>query len=160
MQAFVTWLKATPLSLALQAQGDWLWPLSETLHFIGLCLVIGIAGLFDVRLLGWMKKVPFSAARALLPWAIAGLMLNLVTGLVFIVSDPQQYLVKGIFWAKVTFLVIAGVNAFLFEWLLRRRTEAFALDADTPNAFKLAGMISLIAWFGVLICGRLIPFLR
>ena len=30
----------------------WVWPLCETLHFVGLALVIGVAGFFDLRLMG------------------------------------------------------------------------------------------------------------
>jgi hypothetical protein len=51
-------LQSTSVSLFLQSQSAWLWPLSETLHFIGLALLIGATGFFDLRLLGFMKRLP------------------------------------------------------------------------------------------------------
>lgn len=58
--AFAAWLQATPLSLAFQAQAPWLWPLCESLHFVGLALLVGVAGFVDVRLLGLIRA---AAAR-------------------------------------------------------------------------------------------------
>ena len=40
MDAFVEWLRATPLSQAI-VFSIWIWPACETIHFIGLTLVIG-----------------------------------------------------------------------------------------------------------------------
>ena len=32
----------------------WGWPICESLHFLGLCLLIGAIGLFDLRLMGFV----------------------------------------------------------------------------------------------------------
>ena len=52
MADFVTWLRMTAVSEAFRAPQAWLWPLFESVHFLGLALVLGIAGFFDLRLLG------------------------------------------------------------------------------------------------------------
>ena len=39
METLIQWLQATQLSLWIN-QSTWVWPLCETLHFIGLTLVI------------------------------------------------------------------------------------------------------------------------
>ena len=51
----VTTLKATTLSHWM-IQLTWLWPLCETLHFVGLALLIGVVGLLDLRLLGFFRR--------------------------------------------------------------------------------------------------------
>ena len=51
----VPWLKATAVSQAMTTS-PWLWPVCETLHFIGLALLVGAAGLFDLRLLGLARR--------------------------------------------------------------------------------------------------------
>ena len=51
----------------------WGWPTMESLHFLGLCLLIGGVGTFDLRLLGVAKRVPIAAVHHLIPWGIAGL---------------------------------------------------------------------------------------
>ena len=86
--ALVTWLQATPLSQAIVSV-PWIWPVAETLHFVGLALVLGIAGFFDARLIGWFRQVPVRAAHDLMPYAIAGLLINLVTDLMYRLIDPR-----------------------------------------------------------------------
>ena len=76
MDVVVAWLKGTTLSQAIVTH-IWVWPLCESLHFIGLALVIGIVGFFDLRLMGFMKRVPVGAIRDLMPLAILGFGLNL-----------------------------------------------------------------------------------
>jgi hypothetical protein len=158
MDALAVWLKATALSQSLNAT-LWVWPACETLHFIGLTLVIGIAGFFDLRLMGFLTRVPVSAARQLMPFAMFGFLINLVTGAVFVIMLPEQYVNNGAFWAKLAFLTVAGVNALMFEVALGTRTLNLGAGEDTPAAAKAVGAISLIAWFGVLYWGRMLPYL-
>ena len=50
----------------------WGWPIIESLHFFGLCLLIGTVGLFDLRMLGFVKAIPLSAMHKLVPVGVAG----------------------------------------------------------------------------------------
>jgi hypothetical protein len=45
----------------------------------------------NLRLLGVMKQVSFQALHRLLPWAMLGLTINVVTGMVFVIAIPGQY---------------------------------------------------------------------
>ena len=67
------------------------WPALETLHFIGLSLLIGGVLLIDLRMLGVMKNVSFSTLHRLLPWTILGFCVNAVTGMLFFAAAPGQY---------------------------------------------------------------------
>jgi hypothetical protein len=50
----------------------WVWPLCETIHFIGLAMVVGIAGFFDLRLLGFFNRVPISVRNSCLGrWSVS-----------------------------------------------------------------------------------------
>jgi hypothetical protein len=57
----------------------WIWPAFETLHFIGLCLLFGIAALGDFRMLGIIRAVPFRGLHRLLPWGVLEFGVNLLT---------------------------------------------------------------------------------
>ena len=116
---FASWLHTTPISVVFQHQVAWLWPTCETLHFAGLSLLLGVVGLFDLRLMGFMKRVPISVVKDFMPWALAGFSLNLLTGVIFVVSEPARYFANPTWWLKVTFLIIAGLNAFIFRDGLR-----------------------------------------
>ena len=156
---FASWLHKTPISLALQQQVSWLWPFCETLHFAGLALLLGVAGMFDLRLMGFMRRVPIAVVKGFMPWAMAGFALNLLTGIIFIVSEPAQYFGNPTWWLKVAFLVIAGLNALVFETAYGARAAALPVGEDTPVALKLIAMVSFLSWFGVLWAGRMLPFL-
>jgi hypothetical protein len=158
MDAFVAWLQATRLSQAI-VFSTWVWPACETLHFMGLALVIGIVGFFDVRLIGFFRRVPVAAARELMPFAIGGFFVNLLTGLVFLIGHPEQYAHNVAWWAKVGFLALAGANALVFETTMGPRVTSIGADGDTPAAAKLIGVVSLVSWFGVLYWGRMLPFI-
>ena len=54
---FASWLHKTPISVALQHQVAWLWPMCETMHFAGLALLLSTLGLYGV--------LSFSALRRL-----------------------------------------------------------------------------------------------
>ena len=158
MNVFVAWLESTTLSRAIVSY-RWLWPLCEIIHFVGLTLVIGIAGFFDVRLMGFMKRVPISAARDLMPLAIAGFLLNLATGATFFIGTPHQYVGNVAWWAKRGCLVLAGLNAMFFETTVGTRTMNLGAGDDTPRSAKVVGAVSLVSWLGVLYWGRMLPYI-
>jgi hypothetical protein len=155
-----TWLQATALSHAMVTQ-PWLWAICETLHFVGLALLIGTAGVFDLRLLGFIKRVSLGAVMDLRGWAALGLLINLVTGVMFMTGAPSQYLHNAAWWWKVAFIAVAGLNIAVFE--LRPGTRALVASVgandDTPLRLKLAGGVSLFSWFAVLYFGRMLPFI-
>ena len=64
----------------------WAWPTCQTLHFMGLSLLMGVVFVVDLRVLGVMKNVSFAAVHRLLPWGMLGFGLNLFTGMC--ISSP------------------------------------------------------------------------
>jgi len=155
---FATWLRATPISEAIRVV-PWLWPLCEILHFTGLSLLVGVAGFFDLCLLGFMPRIPISAAWSLMPWAKAGFAIAAVTGAIFFVGAPDQYVNNGAFYGKVAFLLLANLNAVYFEAAYRKRVERQELDARPPNAFRIIAGLSIFSWFFVIYWGRMLPFI-
>ena len=51
---------------------SWGWPTVESLHFLGLSLLIGCIGLWDLRLLGVARGIPMDALHRLVPWGVGG----------------------------------------------------------------------------------------
>jgi hypothetical protein len=158
MDAFVEWLRATPVSQTIVYK-IWIWPLCETLHFVGLAMVIGIAGFFDLRLVGFFRQIAVDDVRELMPLAATGFLINLVTGSIFFIGHPEQYVHNPAWWWKVAFLGLAGFNALMFQVLVGKSTVGLRPGTDTPSAAKAIGAVSLISWFAVLYFGRMLPFL-
>jgi hypothetical protein len=137
----------------------WAWPIAESAHFIGLCLLVGSIGAFDLRLLGVMKRVPIGAAHRFIPWGLAGFAINICSGLLFLLTEPDQYILNPSFHLKVLFLTIAGVNAGTF-YLTSWRTVFGGEVYEAPRRAKVIAAISLSAWVAVIICGRMLTFFR
>ena len=133
------------------------WPSLETLHFIGLTLLIGVILLIDLRMLGVMKDIAFPALHRLLPWAILGFGTNLVTGMLFFVAAPEQYDRNIAFVWKMILVILAGANALYFTLV----DEAWALKPgdDAPFTAKAVAMSAIALWLGVLYFGSMLPFL-
>ena len=108
----IEWLRHSTLS-ALVTGNKWIWPVLETLHFLGLSLLIGTIGAFDLRLLGLGKGLRPGLLSRLLPWGIAGFALNVVTGILFFVGEPANYVHNIAFYFKMTFVVLADQRADL-----------------------------------------------
>ena len=140
----------------------WAWPAVESLHFLGLSLLIGAVGVFDLRMLGMAKSISIAALHRLVPWGVLGYLLNVTTGMLFFVSAPDQYLYNPAFQLKVGCLLIAGSNVILFYGVVwpRIRESTSRTTNAAPFAARLCGAISLTAWLGVITFGRLITFYR
>ncbi len=156
MQDAADWLAATQLSVFLQQQPVWAYAAAETLHFFGLTLLLGTVGVFDLRVLGVAKAIPPAALHKLIPWGIAGFLINLTTGAAFVIAHPHQYAFNLGFRVKVALILIAGLNVLLFYGTAFREVKEMPAGADATARGKLITGISLSSWMGVLILGGLI----
>ena len=135
----------------------WGWPASETVHFIGLCLLFGVVLVVDLRMLGFMPGIPFSTLHRLLPWGVLGFGINVVTGILFFIGAPPDFYVNNsAFIWKLALILVAGANALYFTVF----EQAWTVDAgDTPSmAAKVAAASGILLWTGVIFCGQMLPF--
>lgn len=157
MRTFGLWLKGTTLSAFVTGQ-PWVWPTCEVLHFMGLAMVVGVTLVLDLRLLGLLRRLPVGPLVDLLPWAVGGFVVNLVTGALFFIGEPLQYLFNPVFWWKMGFIAAAGINAGAFEGLLRHRVTTLQPGDEAPRGARVVAAVSLFCWAAVMWCGRMLPF--
>jgi uncharacterized membrane protein len=136
---------------------EWVWPASETLHFLGLCLLFTVVLVVDLRILGLAKAIPTSTLFKILPWGMLGFGINVVTGMAFFIAAPQQYTGNVVFFWKLVFIVLAGANALYF--LLFDEAWTTAPNGDAPLRSKVVAFYAIVLWIGVLFCGHMLPFL-
>jgi hypothetical protein len=136
----------------------WLWPLLEILHFVGLSLLLGAMLVIDIRLAGFVQKMHIQRTHDLLPVAGIGFLINTLTGVLFFVGDPARYAINVGFQIKMLLVLIAGLNALWFAIKINPEMHRWDPYADTNIAAKTVAYVSLVAWFGVLLLGRLIPY--
>jgi hypothetical protein len=157
------WLEPVLRQTALGAyvrNAKWAWPILESLHFFGMSLLIGTVGVFDLRLLGFARGIPYRALHRLIPLGIGGFALNATTGLGFLTAMPDQYLYNRAFLAKLCWMMVAGLNVAFFYARAFRHLDAAPADGPPPLGARIAGGVSLTAWVGVMAAGRLLTFFR
>jgi len=142
---------------------DWLWPLGEIIHFVGMALLIGSIGILDLRLLGIGKGIPFAKLEVFVPLAITGFLANAITGTLFVVANPTggpaAYLTNLAFQTKVILMLLAGINALAFYFLgVSRELAALPADAAAPPRARTIAAASLFLWVFVIVFGRLIMY--
>ena len=154
--AFFEWLGNTPWSIAL-LESLWVYPLVETTHVLTLCLFLGLIATLDLRLLGLtLRRVPVSeVAGRLLPWALGGFALMVVSGLLLFYSHPVRAYENIFFRVKIVMLVLAGLNAFVFHTTVYRRVTDWDRAPIAPLRERVAGYLSLVLWCGVVVGGRM-----
>lgn len=138
----------------------WGWPTVESLHFLGLSMLIGAVGLFDLRMLGLARGIPMGALHRMIPWGVGGYVLNAVTGFLFVTSAPDQYLFNPAFQIKLSLMAVAGLNVLFFYRFVFARVQTSPGEAHAPRSAKVAAAVSLACWVGVIVCGRLITYYR
>jgi hypothetical protein len=135
----------------------WVWPTCETLHFIGLTLLLGVVLLVDLRVMGVLKGVSFASLHRLLPWAAFGFGLNVITGMFFFVGIPGQYVHNVSFYWKIGLVMLAGLNALYFT--LFDEPWSLGPGEDAPLSARIAAVSAMVLWVGVLYFGSMLPFL-
>lgn len=155
----MTWMKESALH-GFITQNGWVWPILESLHFLGLCLLLGSLIFVDMRVLGFNKKAPLREIHAFVPLTIIGFSLNAITGLMFLFGDPFRYFPNVAFQYKMLLVFYAGLNVLYFEMRVHPQIKREGNAANLTLDAKIVAGASLVFWVGVIILGRMIPYLE
>ena len=156
---FCQWLADSSGSIALH-ESLYMYPLVESAHVLTLCLFLGMAIMFDLRLLGLtLTRVPITEIkRRLGPWMIAGFVVMVITGALLFYAIPVRSYQSLWFRLKVIALILAGLNAFVFHAGIDRKVAEWDLAATPPPAARRAGATSLLLWAVIVVAGRMIAY--
>jgi len=151
---------AQELALYLLGNVPGLPPLAQTLHILGISVVMGSIVMVDLKFLGVAlpsQNVSEMIAR-LMPWTWWALPLNAVTGLLFVVARPFRYFYNPVFGIKFSLLVPAVVLAFVVYQLNRRELGYWEHSLARRVSGRVIAALSLVLWVGVVMAGRWIAY--
>jgi hypothetical protein len=155
------WLGATSFSIGIR-ESTWVYPIIESVHVLSLCLFVGFALVWDLRLIGiTFKRVTVSDIQnRIMPWTAFGFVLMAISGVLLFASDPVRFYGNIFFRVKAIALVLAGLNAFIFHSTTGApgRLGVWDSAALTPRGAKTAGIISIVLWAVIIVVGRLIAY--
>ncbi len=150
MHQFCQWLYSSGMGTAIR-QSIWVFPIIETVHVLGIALLVGTVSILDLRLLGLiLKREPVSAiAQQILPLTWAGFAVMFITGFLLFAAEAADCYGNMAFRIKMLLIPLAGLNALVFHRNPVTRWRA-----------RMAGGFSMSLWIGIICAGRAIAYLQ
>ena len=156
MQDLLAWLEATGVARMVQ-ESTWGYPIVLSLHAVGMAILAGVVLMMNFRVLGLAPGIPLSAMRPIFRFALAGLLLNVVTGSMLFVANADAFYESTPFRLKMLSLLVG-----LTLWLQMSRSilvPAGPVQSRLQsNRIRLMAALSTLAWISVVVMGRLIAY--
>jgi hypothetical protein len=136
------------------------------IHSIGMAAIVGLLLVLDFRVLGYATAIPISAFRKFTPYAWAGFLLNLISGVLLFASTASRLVSNWPFLAKMACIVAAGATTYLL-WRELQNHNAADFDADSRGGVallvasshaKALASLSTGLWLAAIVFGRLIAY--
>ena len=155
--SMLEWIQSTDVSIAIR-EGGLPYPIIGGVHLLTIALFGGMLLATDLRLLGWvMRGRPFSDVwHQFRPWKRIGFVMIVATGLLLAWAEPVRLYRSPSFWIKMSLFALVGVHALVFRRKVYGDPEK--LDGIISRRAKLAALLSLALWAGLVVTGRFIAF--
>jgi hypothetical protein len=159
LRPWFEWLDALPTSIAIR-ESIYGYSILLTAHVVAMAVFAGLVLMMDLRLVGIAyRRIPVSEIqRRLFPWQMTGMFFSALTGGILFFGQPMRYYGKVFFWSKMLLMVIAGVNALWFHQTTYKSVVRWDNAWVPPTGAKVAGVVSIVLWAGVVLFGRLTAY--
>jgi hypothetical protein len=153
------WLERSRLAEVVRV-APFLYPLLESLHVLGIALLVGSAILVDLRLLGIGRHaLPVTTvARYLLPVSRVGFVLVALTGFAMFSGIARAVAGSAAAPWKLGLIAVAGINVLVFHFGIYRSVHRWDLNSATPVSARVAAIVSAFCWAGTIIAGRFLAY--
>ncbi len=131
------------------------YPLVNAAHILAIGALVTSVILMDLRLLGGLSDLPERTfVRRLRAIALGAFAVAAGTGVAMFTVRASDYAATPLYWAKMTLILLAGVNFLVFSLLDRQRKPGAAL----PWPARLSAALSIVLWPCILVAGRFLGF--
>jgi hypothetical protein len=127
----------------------WGYPFLLSLHVVGLAVIAGIAIMLDLRLLGSFRSLDLESFLPLMKFAWIGFVINAVSGVLLFTSQASYFVTLLPFLLKIGLIFIAAVITGVIQQKIRNASS---------TRLGLLATVSLVAWLGAIVNGRLIAY--
>ena len=137
----------------------WAYPALLACHIVGLAVVVGLLSMRDLKLLGFFQELDSQVFSDLIPVVIAAFCLNALSGFLLFSSQASYLAGSAPFLAKLVCIAAGLTCAF---GLQRRGLRSITIRAGALSpvlSSRTLACLSLSAWVGAIIAGRLIAYL-
>jgi len=160
VKQFAKWLSTTFLSVFIQRHNSWVIPTIQTIHIVGIGVVLGSVFMIDLRVLGWagMDQTLRQTTTRFGPWLTAALYVQLATGVLMVIGEPVRELVTFSFWLKMVFVAVGTLIAAIFQITLRNHEQKWEGTLVNRRSIKCLAVLTFLIWVCIIILGRLIAY--
>ncbi len=153
MNQFAEWLSTTSPSVFIQNHNGWVIPMIQSIHIVGIAVVIGTALMISLRILGvsGMDQTMPQTMNRFGPWLSGTLWLLLATGILLVIGEPVRELVTFSFWLKMLLVAVMALLAGRFRNGLRKQQRIGA-------SVRWMTVLSFVIWACIIVLGRLIAY--
>ena len=153
------WIEATHANRVVQTV-PWIIPSVQTVHILAISVVISSMAMLDMRLVGLtgLNHSIKALSDRFMPWLWGALLVLLLTGAILIVGEPGRSLGNWVFQLKMLLLALAVLITLLFQHVLRRNVDRWDESSTLKTAARFTGVISLMLWIAIIVCGRWIAY--
>jgi hypothetical protein len=130
----------------------------QIVHFFGYCFIFGAVAAVTLRVLGFWKTVSFAAMHRVLVVGFIGVLMNVVSGMLMMMSDSYRYVVSYTpFAPKIILLTLGSIGVLYFS--VSNRIWNVQAGQEASLSAKWVAIAVIAAWAGVIACGRLLAFI-
>jgi Ca2+/Na+ antiporter len=160
LKQFAEWLSTTSPSVFIQNHNGWVIPTIQSIHIVGIGVVLGSAFMIYLRILGWagMDQTLRETTSRFAPWLTGGLWLMLATGILMVVGEPVRELVTFSFWLKMSLVAVITLIAVVFQRSLRRNERQWEETLINRGSIKGLAILTFLIWACIIVLGRLIAY--
>jgi hypothetical protein len=160
MKQFAFWLSTTSPSVFIQEHNTWAIPTIQSVHIVGIAMVMGSVLMIDLRILGWgwTDQTLRQTASRFGPWLTGSLWLLLATGALMVIAEPVRELVTFSFWLKMALVAVGTLVAATFQRTLRRHDEQWEETLVHRPSIKALAILTFLIWACIIVLGRLIAY--
>ena len=135
-------------------------PLSQTIHILGVAVVMTAVGTLNLQLLGVrVTKQSFAEFSAgWMPWIWAAMAALLLTGVIQTIAEPTRELMNNTFRIKIILLVIVMAITVLYRMQVKKDPGYWQRSGERRAAAYALASLSLVLWLGIVAAGRLIAY--
>ncbi len=181
LDGILNWLFETGIAISIR-ENDWLFPMLESLHVLGVTVFLGSIIWVDLRILRFAnnERRLQKFVNELLPITWLMFLVAVVTGFALFSSNAVNYAHNIFFQLKILFLSLAGLNMIVFHVWYHNRVLTDDLSYPSPligaeisnNSqfrdliFKVSfwaygrwsAVLSVVFWIFIIALGRWIGF--
>jgi hypothetical protein len=160
VKQFAAWLSTTSPSVFLQEHNTWAIPTIQSIHIVGIGLVMGSVLMINLRILGLAgaDQTLLQTERRFGPWLTGALWLLLATGILMVIGEPARELMSFSFWLKMALVAIGTTVAVAFQRSVRQHDERWETVLVHRPSIKTMAIVTFVMWASIIVLGRLIGY--